>query len=495
MLSKLGLGSSVDNENFSELISLAPNLVYDHFLTLRVADKYSGLESGVIDEYLKNQPEEYIFELEEFEKINNPFLPANRRAFIFLPAYNENRNLKNLLSQYLNQENFNGTKLDKSLYEVCVVINYPSTSKTTDADHKNLEESIQIVKEFQNYGADNIHFIAKAFPTDLACLGRARKYAMDYSILRISKGTQAQRKKSILISNEGDTLEIPKNYITSYINLFEKHEKHFVQGSIEYPSELKTSFAPLRVFTNFRESVHFGMSIFDKEFKHYDGILPVGRNFAVNPIIASLVGGIDPIKRKGTDDDLVFGSNISIILGNKYKSYHPIPLVTNPRREILIVADLINGGHMDSGKAYSEFHENMHLYNLTIDEVIAFAKKYIPAKLTADAAPTLLNHYFNWVLRSTAMEHLSHIPGFKQVFEDFHTHKIGYWEKESAIETLEKSYLQNLPEEKRIIVEKEIVIDALNWFNYFTNMQNMKFESTYQGIDSNLKGCDFHEQV
>lgn len=475
-------------KKYAELILLTQDLKYLYHLASKLSNSYEQ-NTNLIQEYLKNQPSEYISELQEFEKINGVFLPDNRRAFIFVPAYNENDNLKNLLEQYLSQQNFDGTNIEKSLYEICIMLNYPTGGKNVDLDHKNFEESINIINQFRANGADNIYIVAKAFPEDIACLGLARKYAMDYSLLRISHGTQEQKMNSFLISNEGDTLKIPKTYIASFIRLFEDECKYFVQGAITYPPELTSFFEPLRIFTSCREAVHFGMGILDREFKYYDGILPIGRNFAVRSRLAAAVGGIDPIKRIGTDDDMVFGTDISQFFGNQYKSFHAIPLTTNPRREILIVADLMNDGIMNSGKAYSEFHKNMQVYSLTLDQVIRIAQKHIPLNLNKGKAVNLLDHYFNWVLRSTAMEHLSYIPGFEEVHKDYRAHNIGYWEKEADIVKVEKSYLYNIPQFEKNLKESEIVLDALNWFNYFCSHIGLKFECTFNGLDSKLSRC------
>src|SRR3989338_8111504 len=317
----------------------------------------------IIETYFAAQPLDYVKEMEEFERINGPHVPEDRRAFIFVPAFNEECNLKNLVYQYVRQISPSGP-LDHDLYEVCFVVNYPESvdSKLNKLCAERFERAIDILLD-EKKKHQNIHILSKSFREGEGSLGRARKYGMDYCLWRILKKPASSIDQCIIISNEGDTLKIPNAYVSKFTQLFEKGEPKFVQGKIEYPAEITDICEPVRLFVGCREAVHFGQGLAGDEFPYFDGIMPIGRNFAVSPKVYAQVGGIDPIRRKDTDDDMNFGTDIHVLLGDRVKSVCTIPLITNPRREAIIVRDIVAGRKEDSKKSYENFHENRALYD------------------------------------------------------------------------------------------------------------------------------------
>ena len=470
--------------SIADLALITPSIEYSYEKSAQLS-LTSKTPTEIITMYVNSQPRDYIEELSAFSKRNDKNPPKNRKAFLFVPAYNETNNLAALAEHYLNQYDFDGCRLPITAYEVCFVINYPASNQNSK-DTYTFIEAIRVIETLRQNGAMNIHLIAKAFPPSLACLGRSRKYGLDYALLRLSQQGGNQIEDTCIISNEGDTLDVPSTYIASFIRHFRRHPGKFVQGRVCYPRELTEKYEPIRIFVDARESVHLGMGIHRRTFSHYGGILPVGRNFAVSPIIAARVGGIDPVRRIDTDDDINFGVDISRLLGPEVKMVAPIPLVTNPRREVHIVANLLNGGNNNSGISYSRFHENMGLYSLTWDDVLSIADEQIPTMLDKRKSTALLDHYYNWVLRSVAMSRLDNFQKFQDIMNDYHTHKISYWEKEKWIFEAEMEYVKSLPSHERDDVEHEIAIDALSWFNHFVSSCGRQFEIDFNGLESKL---------
>ncbi len=465
----------------------APSLKYSADLAKRLFTT-AGPTSSIIREYFTAQPETYVEELERFEHINGTTIPKARKIFIFVPAFNEERNLASLADQYANQTN--GVEpLDTDLYEVCFVVNHPEHPDpiVNRSYQARFEKAIDILLE-KRKTHPNIHILPKVFPANQGSLGRARKYGMDYCLWRMFKQSAKSLDEMVIISNEGDTLAIPKDYIIRFARLFEGKEPRFVQGKVEYPREIIDVCEPLRLFTGCREAVHFGQSLAVDEFPYFDGIMPIGRNFAVSPRIYAQVGGIDPVRRKDTDDDMNFGTDIHFRLGEQVKSVCDIPLITNPRREVTIVRDIVAGRNQDSKKSYEHFHENRALYDLAYDDVVAMATTQIPRIIPSRQVQCeLLNQYFQWVIISRYKAGLSHAEGFDYLIKRHRGHEISYWEKEREACGAFEKHLQKIPQGERREIEHKLVTEALEWFNRFVKPLGVQYNCTREGLKSVLQ--------
>lgn len=361
--------------------------------------------------------------MSEFEKLNDEPLPKERRAFVFVPCFNEEKNLESLVAQYMSQRDLNRNPLNKDLFEVCFVVNFPENENedVQSSYQKRFEEGIDILlKEKERHS--NIHILSKAFKSHLGSLGRARKYGMDYCLFRISKLPARAIDFTVIIGNEGDTIRIPQTYIASYLNLFSREPK-FIQGKIGYPPELTETYEPIRLFTSCREAVHLGQGILSEQFPFFDGIMmPVGRNFGVSPRIYVKAGGIDPIRRNDTDDDMNFGTDIHVNIGEHVKFFSPIELITNPRREVVIVRDILAGKREDALTSYTNFHNNRELYDLSYADILNISKNSISRTANGEERCRLLNQYFQWVIRSRYKARLHQIPGFAEIIEAHSNH-------------------------------------------------------------------------
>ncbi len=469
-----------------KLSKISPPIRYSPQLVKRLSEE-QGETQALINAYFQAHPDEYLREMNEFEELNDDSLPEGRRAFVFVPCFNEEKNLESLVAQYMDQRDLDGKPLDKELFEVCFVVNFPEDeNEDVQSSYKRrFVESIDILlKEKERH--PNIHIVSKAFESHLGSLGRARKYGMDYCLFRISKHTAGKIDPTIIISNEGDTLEIPQTYVASYLNLFSR-EPRFVQGKIGYPRELTETYEPVRLFANCREAVHLGQGMLSEEFPFFDGILPVGRNFGVSPSIYVKAGGIDPIRRADTDDDMNFGTDMHVNIGEHVKSFSPIELTTNPRREVMIVRDILAGRQEDALTSYVNFHNNRELYDLSYADILDISRKFIPRTANREEQCRLLNQYFQWVIRSRYKARLHHLPGFADLIEAHRTHQIGYWQKELGLYKIYEKHLSRLKIQEQRALEKSIVREALSWFNYFTSGLNLSFTCTYAGLHSSLK--------
>jgi len=470
-----------------ELSKVSPNLKYSAKLATQLS-KSKDLTRNIIEEYFAHHPKEYLEELAGFEQINGVSIHDDRRAFIFIPAFNEERNLASLVDQY-NTQIAQDTLLDPNLYELCFVINYPEyTDFSINAPNvARFEHAIDILLE-QKKNYPNIHILPKQFKSNEGSLGRARKYGMDYCLWRVLHHDSEAIDRSAIISNEGDTLEIPRDYIVKYLELFASGNPRFIQGKIEYPVELTAHCEPLRMFTGFREAVHFGQGIASNMFPYFDGIMPIGRNFAVSPRVCAQVGGIDPIRRKDTDDDMNFGTDIHVLLGESIKSVCSIPLITNPRREVTIVRDMVAGRKQDSKKSYENFHENRALYDLSYPEIVEMAKKAIPSVIPNHLIKCeLANQYFQWVLISRYKASLSSVEGFNEIIVQHRNHEISYWEKERELCATFEKHLSMLEPNDRRNLEEHLVTDAIDWFNQFVSPLGIQYTCTKDDFKSVLQ--------
>jgi hypothetical protein len=466
---------------------LSPQLKYSPDLAKKLSISQKTTRE-IIQAYFNAQPVEYTKELAELEQINSENIPSQGNAFIFVPSFNEDKNLESLASQYINQRDFSGRPLNKELYEVCFVVNYSACAGQLNKEYaKRFHDSIDTLLKIKQQH-NNIHILAKAFGSNLGSLGRARKYGMDYCLFRLLKHPSGELDKIVIISNEGDTLSIPETYVVSYIKLFaDKHPK-FAQGKIDYPTKLTEQYAPINIFTACREAIHSGQGLANDQFPYFDGIMPVGRNFGVSPRVCAQVGGIDPIRRKDTDDDMNFGTDIHVRLGEQLKSICSISLITNPRREVTIVRDILAGRKQDSKESYENFHDNRALYDLSYADVLHMAENNISKEMPSRAMLCeLTNQYFQWVLRSRYKAALCQIDGGMDIISDHRNHKISYWEKESTLQALFNRHLQTLDEKTRHSTEQRITDDALKWFNHFVVGMNVQYQCNYDSLNSVLK--------
>lgn len=182
-----------------------------------------------------------------------------------------------------------------------------------------------------------------------------------------------------------------------------------------------------------------------------------------------------------------FGTDIHVNIGEHVKSFYPIELITNPRREVMIVRDILAGKREDALTSYTNFHDNRELYDLSYADILDVSKNSIPRTANEGEQCRLLNQYFQWVIRSRYKARLHYIPGFAELVKAHRAHEIGYWQKELGLYKVYENYLIRLKSQERQALEKSIVGESLSWFNYFLSGLNLSFACTYAGLHSSLK--------
>jgi len=115
-------------------------------------------------------------------------------------------------------------------------------------------------------------------------------------------------------------------------------------------------------------------------------------------------------------------------------------------------------------------------------------KSSIPLSIpTREIQCDLVNQYFQWVLISRYKAGLSFLAGFNEIIRMHHNHEISYWEKEKKICDASENYLRNVGKERRLNIERNLVSEALSWFNKFTEPLGVRYECTSDGLQSTLK--------
>ena len=128
----------------------------------------------ILQSYFNRQRSDYVAELDWFAELNG-FTGKRPEVMVFVPCYNEDANLLQLIKLYQKQDI---VRLDENSVIVVIVVNAPKPGNSSNDDDRYLE-SVRQLKE-KSKECRWLHIVAKRFPRNLACLGRARKYGLDY---------------------------------------------------------------------------------------------------------------------------------------------------------------------------------------------------------------------------------------------------------------------------------------------------------------------------
>ncbi|NQU21173.1 MAG: hypothetical protein HQ567_07820 [Candidatus Nealsonbacteria bacterium] len=440
-----------------ELSLMQPALAYDP-TRRRAWTSASPSPAECAREYLYSQPCDYRNELNGFYTVNARRIRNHAKYYVFVVCYNELANLRRIAEMYGGQLGISATDL-----VLCYVVNFtpePGSAKSA-RDYDVFCQSVDSVLDLQR-DYPFVHLLAKQFRPGEGGLSRARKYGMDYCLHCFLMSTNV-RANHFIVSNEGDMLSIPVSYLLSYDAVFSATGDSFVQGAVHYPEEVK--IAPLLdAYTRIRESVHLGQGMSPRHL-NLDGIMPIGRNYAISPKLVALSGGIDPIFSAGAEDDLVFGADLQIVGGDKLKQHSPIPLTTSPRREIMIVRDLLEGRNSDAKRVYENFHSITDIY----DHNWEWYKGQIPAlaeyPATCRNTAIIANQFYQWVHRTVAKRHFADTDGFGDIITRYRQHDIAYWARENALLELYRCEVGKMPVHERLRLYHEMANEALAWFN------------------------------
>ncbi len=432
----------------------------------------------IIESYFQSQPAPYRRELEAFSKLNGGDSPGAKppECWVFVPCFNEDRNLKRIVSLFDRQALTFGRP-----FELCFILNCPDSN----AYRERLYRSINILLEAKR-DRPSIHIVPKIFSPKTASLGRARKYGFDYCLERIRATRPADVDKTFIVCTEGDTLELPDNYLRDYAAHFKDPCCKLVQGRIEYPRHLLERSEALHLFTSVREAVHKGQGKHRADFPEFGGLMPCGRNFALSPALYARVGGVDAVRRPGPEDDIIFGSDIVRLIGEKAKELSNVSLITSPRREVLIIRDMIRGEDTNLKRAYEDFHNATEIRDFETSDIERVVFEEFPQSVSPKFIPTLLSQLYQWVVSSKLKGAVASHLEAQMIKEAYTTHQVGYWEKENMLWQCGQRWLAAMPQEIRSRYENKIADDALYWFQHFNRQHDMTFLRSNNGILSRL---------
>ncbi len=170
-------------------------------------------EKARISSYLGKQQEKYLSELKDYNKNLEP-MNENCRISVIIPARFEEKNLKNLLDQYVKQVDEKGNPINKDLFEINIIINRKEGEKA--------DKSTEIITEWKKANPGyHVNAIDATFPKEKANVGMARKYITDLSLMR-----SIERKKYngplYIESEDADLFSVDKRTINKLINGFDK---------------------------------------------------------------------------------------------------------------------------------------------------------------------------------------------------------------------------------------------------------------------------------
>jgi len=162
--------------------------------------------------YLKKQDQEYLEELKRFNKGLKP-MSKDCRISVIIPARLEEQNLKNLLDQYIQQEDNNGNPINKDLFEINILVN----RKEGEEGDKSMEVIDKWKKENPGHHVNAVDIV---FPKSKANVGMARKYITDLSLLRSTERRTASGPLYIE-SEDADLVSVDRRTVNKLIADFD----------------------------------------------------------------------------------------------------------------------------------------------------------------------------------------------------------------------------------------------------------------------------------
>lgn len=319
--------------------------------------------------YLEKQNKEYLEELKGF---NRNFEPMKKecRVSVIIPARFEEKNLKNLLDQYVQQVDEKGNPINKDLFEINIIVN---TKEGEIAD-----KSIDIINEWKSMNPGyHVNAINKVFSKENANVGMARKYITDLSILRSIE--RAESNGPLYIESEdADLVSVDKRTIAKLIKGFdEKPYLDVLRGTQDRQPELMIKNDLLffeRRLWDFAEIVMRDESMrsdkFDKSSFVWNRVVSGGWNTAYTAEAYAQIGGYVP---DIIAEDMKIGQKISVLRGSegKINTYTAetsgLRANSSPRRFLSAMAK--------QEDPYENF-EDQSLKEKTLDELFDQVKQY-----------------------------------------------------------------------------------------------------------------------
>ncbi|MFZ2975109.1 MAG: hypothetical protein WA055_00585 [Candidatus Moraniibacteriota bacterium] len=336
-------------------------------------------ENQRIKEYLSNQDSDY---LEELEKLNTNLTPMHEdcRVCINIPARIEEKHIANLLEQFSKQTDSKGNPIDTSQFEINIIVN-KKKSETAD-------KTMEIIEKWKKTHSEvKVNAIDVSFDDNKGCVGLARKYITDLSLLR-SVSRKKQAGPLYIESEDADMFGVDKRMVYELINNFDNNPSTDVLRGIQdrQPETLQKN--DLLFFS--RRLWDF-MEIFARNQKYrpenkkdadfvWNRVISGGWNTAYTAEAYAQIGGYTQTKVIG--EDMEIGQKISVLRGiknDKTNEFTPntqtaktsgLRSSSSPRRFI----DALDRGV----PPYDDF-ENQKLKQFSLDELLDRIKTYANA--------------------------------------------------------------------------------------------------------------------
>ena len=342
--------------------------------TLKADSEAKLDEKAEVKAYMDGWDPTYKSELEAMDSSIGRTMDAEARAAVTIPAFEEGRNIKKTLEQFVDQKNSDGTPLDPKAFEIIIVDNHPSAvAKDTTEDEirafQTAHPEIRVIYAHKEWGDG-----------DAPTVGNARRYATDLALLRSSK-RPSQSGDLILISGDADVEGVSQKYIADYIKEFDANERVDAIGGRwnlpEWALENPNVKAAQRFWYSLDRLIQMD-AIGEPKDRQKTAVPLVGRNAAVRASIYAGVGGYNPNAQLA--EDLELGWLITEARGwkpDRFKYINRSEVVSNPRRFLATMA---------SGRPilqqYEDFHEDPSIRRMDNQQLLSrIPKEFDRARL------------------------------------------------------------------------------------------------------------------
>ncbi len=266
--------------------------------------------------YFEKQNKEYLKELNDFNADLEP-MSKDCRVSVIIPARFEEKNLKNLLDQYVKQVDENGDMINKDLFEINIIVNRKEGEVS--------DRSMEIIREWKlaNPGY-HVNAIDKTFSKENANVGTARKYITDLSLMRsLARGESTG--PLYIESEDADLFSVDKRTIGKLIKDFDnKPYLDVLRGIQDRQPEVMSKndlFFFERRLWDFGEMLMRDESLrsdkFDKSSFVWNRIISGGWNTAYTAEVYAEIGGYVP---DVIGEDMKIGQKISVLRGSEDKN-------------------------------------------------------------------------------------------------------------------------------------------------------------------------------
>ena len=328
------------------------------------------------------------------------------RVSVNIPAWMEEDNLSRLLNQYIDQVDNKGDSLDRSLFEINILVN---RRKGTPED-----KSVKVIENFieeytRRYDGVRpvVHYANVEMEPEEANIGFVRKLLTD-AVLQRSLDRDNQLQPLYIESEDADLIEVDKRTVFNLISKLDKNPHldavHGIEGRM--PSIIKDN-ALLLMRRNAWEVFLFNVR--QKRFRNprnpnwnsfSNRVITGGWNSGYSAEAYAMIGGYEPAR---AGEDISIGERISMMRGDgDYPNLETIGSVptrteSSPRRFIDEIAN--------KKSAYEDFGDDGNeeaIRGVQLSDAMKRIDEY--ADITEDNKPTFENEaqmYYDWARGST----------------------------------------------------------------------------------------------